>query len=64
MARTCCSTWLVTAPAIVQWPLLWTRGASSVTTSDPSGMRNSSEGASTVPTAAPERTSQSSEGAA
>ena len=41
-ARTCCSNWSVAAPSIVQWPLLWTRGASSFTTSDRSGIRNSS----------------------
>ena len=33
---------------MVQWPLLWTRGASSLTTSWPSGIRNSS--AVSVPT--------------
>ena len=36
------------APSIVQWPLLWTRGASSLTTSEPSASRNSS--AVSVPT--------------
>ena len=48
IARMCCSNWLVRAPSIVQWPLLWTRGASSFTTSEPSRSRNSS--AVTVPT--------------
>ena len=38
----CCSNCDVTAPSSVQWPLLWTRGASSLTTSRPSGMRKSS----------------------
>ena len=42
IARTCCSNWEVAAPSIVQWPLLWTRGASSLTTSVPSRSRNSS----------------------
>ena len=32
MARMCCSNCEVTAPSIVQWPLLWTRGAISLTT--------------------------------
>ena len=40
IARMCCSNWLVGAPSIVQWPLLWTRGASSFTTSEPSARRN------------------------
>ena len=31
MARMCCSNCDVTAPSIVQWPLLWTRGAISLT---------------------------------
>ncbi len=39
MARMCCSNWLVAAPSIVQWPLLWTRGASSLTTSEPSAQQ-------------------------
>ena len=30
MARTCCSNWEVSAPSIVQWPLLCTRGANLV----------------------------------
>ena len=38
----CCSNWEVAAPSIVQWPELWTRGASSLTTSVSSGIRNSS----------------------
>ena len=42
IARMCCSNCEVAAPSIVQWPLLWTRGASSLTTRRPSGMRNSS----------------------
>ena len=42
IARTCCSNWEVAAPSIVQWPLLWTRGASSLTRSEPSASRNSS----------------------
>ena len=42
MARMCCSNCEVTAPSIVQWPELWTRGASSLTTSEPSGSRNNS----------------------
>ena len=42
IARMCCSNWDVDAPSIVQWPLLWTRGASSLTTSEPSRSRNSS----------------------
>ena len=33
------------APSIVQWPLLWTRGASSLTTRRPSRRRNSSRSA-------------------
>ena len=32
IARMCCSNCEVTAPSIVQWPLLWTRGAISLTT--------------------------------
>ena len=31
MARRCCSNCEVWAPSIVQWPLLWTRGAISLT---------------------------------
>ena len=42
IARMCCSNWEVAAPSIVQWPELWTRGASSLTTSEPSRSRNSS----------------------
>ena len=48
IARMCCSNCDVAAPSMVQWPLLWTRGASSLTTSSPSGIRNSS--AVSVPT--------------
>ena len=48
IARMCCSNCEVAAPSIVQWPLLWTRGASSLTTSRPSRIRNSS--AVSVPT--------------
>ena len=33
IARMCCSNCEVAAPSSVQWPLLWTRGASSLTTS-------------------------------
>ena len=43
IARMCCSNCEVAAPSIVQWPELWTRGASSLTTSDPSRSRNSSD---------------------
>ena len=42
IARMCCSNWDVAAPSIVQCPLLWTRGASSLTRSEPSPSRNSS----------------------
>ena len=34
-ARRCCSNWLVTDPSIVQWPELWGRIASSLTTTEP-----------------------------
>ena len=34
-ARTWFSNWLVTAPSIVQWPVLWTRGANSFARSVP-----------------------------
>ena len=34
-ARTWFSNWLVSAPSIVQWPELWTRGAISLARSAP-----------------------------
>ena len=43
MARMCCSNCEVTAPSIVQWPLLWTRGAISLTTG-PSARREELDG--------------------
>ena len=36
MARTCCSNCEVADASSVAWPLLWTRGASSLTASVPS----------------------------
>ena len=44
MARMCCSNWLVALASIVAWPLLWTRGASSLTTSGPSGQQEQLDG--------------------
>ena len=40
-ARTWFSNWLVTAPSIVQWPVLWTRGANSFASSAPSTSNSS-----------------------
>ena len=31
-ARMCCSNWSTAQPSWVQWPVLWTRGAISLTT--------------------------------
>jgi hypothetical protein len=41
MARIWFSNWLVSAPSIVQWPLLWTRGAISLNTGPVSHAKNS-----------------------
>src|SRR5882762_677723 len=40
-ARRWFSNWLVTAPSIVQWPELWTRGAISLASSSPRCSKNS-----------------------
>src|SRR6266436_2210343 len=40
-ARRWFSNWLVTAPSMLQWPELWTRGAISLTRSSPSCSKNS-----------------------
>ena len=41
MARMCCSNCEVFEPSIVQWPLLWTRGAISLTTGPSAQAKNS-----------------------
>ena len=41
IARTWFSNWLVTAPSIVQWPELWTRGAISLNTGPSAVAKNS-----------------------
>ena len=51
IARTCCSNWEVTAPSIVQWPLLWTRGAISLTTGPSALAKNSTVSTPTWPSA-------------
>ena len=42
MARMWFSNWLVSAPSMVQWPELWTRGAISLTTGPSAVAKNSS----------------------
>ena len=51
MARMCCSNCEVTAPSIVQWPLLWTRGAISLTTGPSALAKNSTVRTPTWPSA-------------
>ena len=45
-ARTCCSNWLTAQASMVQWPELCGRGASSLTSSRPSRVRNISTASS------------------
>ncbi len=47
-ARRCCSNWLVTAPSMLQWPVLCGRIASSLTSSRPSVVSNSSTASTPV----------------
>ena len=51
MARTCCSNCEVSAPSIVQWPLLWTRGAISLTIGPSAQAKNSTVSTPTWPSA-------------
>ena len=59
IARICCSNCDVTAPSIVQWPLLWTRGAISLTSGPSREAKNSTVSTPTWPSASAMRSAAS-----
>ena len=55
IARRWFSNWLVAEPSIVQWPVLWTRGANSFASSAPPTSKSSSASTPTYPSSSSSR---------